>query len=728
MTRTLLPFRLPLLALLTLTVLLLPARVDVASAGVYDVYACDASHAGGISPSWWVGADPDHAAYYACPAFQPEHGIIARSAWDGRASGFLQGAYAIFDAPAGTVVESLSAWIYMQRPDCSWSVGVYASGYDLGGYGVWNLAPGWCGTNLFSWVHRDLTINQPRVRIEARCGGGSCPRTRTYDGGPPTAEVRIKDVRVRVRDEQPPEIANARGSLWTGGWVGGTRDIAFDAADGSGIRETVIRVDGQELKRNTKPCDFMLRAPCPQEGFATTIETAAIKPDGKHRLTLEAIDTGGNPTVSERDVFIDNTPPGPPKDLTLNGGDGWRAENDFELSWTNPDEKNVAPVAGAEYELCPTDGGRCTRGSRSGKGLTSIDDLKVPGPGEYAMKLWLRDEAGNHDARTAAPIVHLRFDDFAPDLTFESLDPSDPTLISVRAADRGSGIARAQIEIKPRAAKVWRPLETELGTRRLSARLDDERLRDGVYDLRAYAIDHAANERTSETRADGDRAAVRLPIRLKTRLRVGLRRSGARRLRYSGQARVPFGRPARFRGRLLSRDGNPIQDAEILVFSQARRQGAPERLVATLKTTRRGGFAYRAPKGVSRTLRFRYGGTATVRSATRRVALLVRARSTIRPDRRSFVNGEVMQLGGRLRGRDIPPEGKLVELQVLLRGKWRTFATTRADLRGFWRYDYRFDGTRGVQTYRFRVRVPREATYPYESGVSRVIKVRVRGL
>jgi hypothetical protein len=110
------------------------------------------------------------------------------------------------------------------------------------------------------------------------------------------------------------------------------------------------------------------------------------------------------------------------------------------------------------------------------------------------------------------------------------------------------------------------------------------------------------------------------------------------------------------------------------------------------------------------------------------MALLVRARSTIRPSRRTFVNGETMRLRGRLRGGSIPPEGKLVELQVLLRGKWRTFATTRATRRGRWRYDYRFDGTRGRQTYRFRARVPREATYPYETGVSRVVKVRVRGL
>jgi hypothetical protein len=715
--------------LLMLSVLLLPIRPDVAQAGGYDVFACDRNHAGGVSPSWWLGADVGHTAYFACPASSHDHGIIARSVWDGQRSGFLQGAYAIFDAPPGTVVESIHASIYIHRPSCDWSVGVYASGYDLGGYGVHHLpAGGYCYANAFGWVRRDLAINQPRVRVEARCGATSCLRGQTYSGGPGTAEARLKDVRVRVRDDQPPAVANPRGSLASGGWVGGVATVGFDANDGAGIREAVIRVDGREIARTVKRCDYMLRAPCPQGGYDTSFETAGIKPDGKHRLTLEAVDTGGNPAQVERDVFIDNTPPGQPEDLSLAGGEVWRAENDFDLTWRNPVEKGVAPVVGAEYELCPSDGGKCTRGQRSGENLTSIKDLKVPAPGEYVLRLWLRDEAGNQDVRTAAQPLRLRFDDFAPDVAFEPLDPADPTLLKIRAVDRGSGVAQAHVEIKARKSTIWRPLTTTIEPQRLTARLDDEYLKDGVYDLRARAVDHASNERTSESRTDGQHAEVTMPIRLKTRLRVGVKRRGARRVRYRSRARVGYGRPARFRGRLMTRDGNPIQDAEVLVFSQARRAGAPMQLVATLKTSRRGGFAYRAPKGVSRTIRFRYAGTGTIRSATRNVAVLVRAYTTIRSHRRAFVNGETMRLRGRLRGRSIPPEGKLVELQVLIRGRWRTFATTRASRRGGWHYDYRFDGTRGRQTYRFRARVPREATYPYETGNSRVVRVRVRGI
>ena len=44
----------------------------------------------------------------------------------------------------------------------------------------------------------------------------------------------------------------------------------------------------------------------------------------------------------------------------------------------------------------------------------------------------------------------------------------------------------------------------------------------------------------------------------------------------------------------------------------SERLGARTRLVATLKSSRRGGFSYRAPKGVSRNIQFRYAGTATI--------------------------------------------------------------------------------------------------------------------
>jgi hypothetical protein len=90
-------------------------------------------------------------------------------------------------------------------------------------------------------------------------------------------------------------------------------------------------------------------------------------------------------------------------------------------------------------------------------------------------------------------------------------------------------------------------------------------------------------------------------------------------------------------------------------------------------------------------------------------------------------NGESVIFSGRLLGRPLPEGGKLVDLQVKLRGRWRTFAAPRADSAGRWSYEYRFEATRGLVRYSFRARIRREAAYPYELGHSRIVRVTVRG-
>ena len=93
------------------------------------------------------------------------------------------------------------------------------------------------------------------------------------------------------------------------------------------------------------------------------------------------------------------------------------------------------------------------------------------------------------------------------------------------------------------------------------------------------------------------------------------------------------------------------------------------------------------------------------------------------------VNGEEVRFHGRLRGRQTGQTGKLLYLQVFTRGRWSTFATPRANrASGLWSQAYRFSATRGLVRYRFRVLIPRETSFPYETGRSRSLRVVVRGL
>jgi hypothetical protein len=78
-----------------------------------------------------------------------------------------------------------------------------------------------------------------------------------------------------------------------------------------------------------------------------------------------------------------------------------------------------------------------------------------------------------------------------------------------------------------------------------------------------------------------------------------------------------------------------------------------------------------------------------------------------------------------LRFARVPRGGKLVDLQAFDRGRWRTFATARArGSKGAWRYTYRFGKSPG--RYRVRLRIRREAVFPYDLGYSRSVTVRVR--
>jgi hypothetical protein len=128
-------------------------------------------------------------------------------------------------------------------------------------------------------------------------------------------------------------------------------------------------------------------------------------------------------------------------------------------------------------------------------------------------------------------------------------------------------------------------------------------------------------------------------------------------------------------------------------------------------------------------LRFRYPGTETIRAQSSEVDLRIRAATSMRVTARRVVNGEEVRFYGRLKGRQLGGIGKLLHLQVYTRGRWSTFATPRANRRtGAWRIPYRFTATRGTVDYRFRALVPREPSFPYETGTSRAVRVTVRGL
>ena len=174
---------------------------------------------------------------------------------------------------------------------------------------------------------------------------------------------------------------------------------------------------------------------------------------------------------------------------------------------------------------------------------------------------------------------------------------------------------------------------------------------------------------------------------------------------------------------------NPLADVDVEVWERVKLPGAEWRRVSVVRTDRTGRFRFKALRGPSRTLRFSYPGTAKIRSRSTQVDLGVRAMTSFRVSRTRVVNGEEVRFHGWLKGRQTGDTGKLLYVQVYTRGKWSTFATPRANSEtGRWSLPYRFSATRGLVRYRFRVLIPREASFPYETGRSRSRTVVVRGL
>jgi hypothetical protein len=210
-----------------------------------------------------------------------------------------------------------------------------------------------------------------------------------------------------------------------------------------------------------------------------------------------------------------------------------------------------------------------------------------------------------------------------------------------------------------------------------------------------------------------------LPAATDLRLRASLvsRRSATRAVTTS------FGKRVRVRGRLTRVDGSPVAGADLCVASRTAVAGAHLRPAASVVTGPDGRFSLVLAPGPSRRVWFvhRSGG----RSASASVTVRVRARVRLVPSDRSLRNGDTVRLRGSLAWR--AARGTLVELQARRGRHWQTFATTRARRGGRFAYAYTFTRTFGVQHYRLRARAPAQRGFPFTSGASRPVVLRVIG-
>lgn len=561
----------------------------------------------------------------------------------------------------------------------------------------------------------------------------------------PVSWSGLRAVTITLEDGTAP-AASAGGEVLAGGWRRGAQTLAVGGSDrGSGVRFGETSLDGTRVALTEYACAKVsvggewrgrrLR-PCELSVSATQAVATTAFSDGPHTLVHCVTDFGHNVGCSApRQVLIDNNAPAHPRALALDGDEGWRRVNDFDLSWTNPPQGAASPIAGAGWRLAGPAGFDSGGRFAAGRDRVGLSDLAVPAPGVYSLAVWLRDEAGNEDP-SAAATVPLRFDDVPPGVAFAAGEAGGvPDPLTVEVADAHSGPAAGTISYRRLGTGRWIELSTRLvaGEERGVARLlaPAPTFAPGVYAFRAEAVDAAGNVATTTRRADGTAMAVRVVVpaevpRARTRLLARLRGDGS-----GGRAvTVGFGSDAVLRGRLVGPGGAGLAGRELRIVVRPSR-GALGRVVRrTLRTGERGGFRLRLRPGPSRRVAVAFPGDARFEPARRApLELRVRGGVTLAAAPMSLRTGEAVRLRGlvRSRGARLPRRGKLVAIEYLERAarRWRPVLLTRTDHRGRFRTRYRFRYVSGGAAIRLRATAPPEERWPYVRGSSPPVTVQV---
>lgn len=754
---------------LALAALLLGARE--ATGGQYSVAQC----------GWHVGADAGWAdntggrkfrrsSYCATsPGADPLDGVHLKTLTKGpytTVAGTRFGRWR-WEAPPGTGISKVSGtWWHALHDGMQQRIGV---GTWSGGFKPFAIA-GSTNTTPRAFV-AGFSTPQPALEDRLLCARGPD----RWCSISPRSVSAVRALTITIVDNHPPR-ASLGGEITGGGWRRGSEGVEFWGSDkGGGARLSETSLDGARLDRTEHGCGEVLvggerrgtrMRPCPTEiDGSATIDTTRFS-DGKHSLRHCLKDFAGNlACTGDTTVRIDNNAPAGPLGVSLAGGDGWRSVNDFDLSWGNPGQGEASPIGGAHWQVRGPAGFDSGVKLAEGRDIEALADRKVPGPGEYRLRLWLRDEAGNSDPGSAAEVT-LRLDDAAPGVAFEAAGGAGmPAEVAAEVADAHSGPARGSISYRPLRGSRWAQLPTELapgarpGEARLLARVPAD-LRPGTYLFRAEAVDAAGNSATTTRRADGTRMTLRKEppppppapqpdpsrsaggavgsgtakgpsdrgakagTRLVARLRHG-RRSGRR-------VTVPFGGRALLVGRLLDARGRGLGGRALRIVSRFPRGAAARGRVRIVRTGARGRFRVALRRGPTRRLNVVFRGDGR-HAGSRRPGLLLRARggAVLRAAPQRLRTGESLLLRGRVRspGAPLPRRGKLIAVQYYETEarRWRPVLVTRADRKGRFRARYRFRYVTGTARILLRALVLPEGRWPYAPGASRPLTVWVRG-
>jgi hypothetical protein len=563
-----------------------------------------------------------------------------------------------FEAPAGTYVKQLD----MYQDAISRSAGSYSAIYSWQQDGSRStVAATRPGSSLSNGSYGFPLSGSKVVKLRTSL---SCQDTAPCPGTSPDgyygAEEYWHGAVVHLVDPSSPSFDSVSGEGWKETPVDGRDQIDYSVADaGAGVKEVRFYLDG--VLQSTKPAGCVAEAlvPCPARSTGSfTIDTTKLS-EGPHDVALVVADGSSNETTKSLTITVRRPPQ--PANPTGSGG---------PVSISNPGwTGGGAPAVGDQLQG--------TQGWWIGSGLSfTYQWMRCDADGRNCVAI--AGAAGQSYTATGADIGHaLQFCVTASNSGGSATDCSQPTA-AVVASHPGSGSAGTA----DRPGEVVKPGGSNGG-----------------------GTNSVPTPSGGRGHPNGSPAADKVVLTAVNDSR-------------SSSIKTKFGRRVSIPGRLVGVDGAPIAGAIVSVQVQTAMPGASMADAAQVVTGPDGRFRYVAPPGPSRVVRFGYRSYSadTSFADTTDVKLLVAAGVTMKARPKKLHNRHATVFTGRLLGKPLSPRGVVVDLQVFFRNQWRTFAAPRTNSRGVYRFAYRFMA--GAATWKFRARVRKETSYPYELGMT----------
>jgi hypothetical protein len=354
--------------------------------------------------------------------------------------------------------------------------------------------------------------------------------------------------------------------------------------------------------------------------------------------------------------------------------------------------------------------------------------------GDHLIRYWARDLAGNETdgdpgggglpANGQPGTARVRLDMTSPSLGFTNAqDPADPEVLRAAVSDALSGVETGSISYRRQGTESWVPLPTAISGGHLEARLDSEALPDGPYEFQAEAADKAGNSASTTSRSNGSPMILNLPLKAATELAADLG-SGRE------QKTVKYGREALMEGRLRTATGGALGGESVQITETFDLGSIESERTREAITDGEGRFAMVLPPGPSREVTASFAGSRQLTdAASPELDLGVRSGASLgATDNRPPV-GKRFRFRGRVKraGAELPAGGKLVELQVRRPEGWDTVRQAfRTKPSGRWTFPFKFGPYYFKPTkFRFRLKVLREAGWPYKAASTRQRPVTV---